>query len=378
MRILIACNHEPMAQRISDVLARSAMEFSSSYTVSLDLTADRASRLLPNLVILVLDETAATGVDLLREIGESVPKAHVLVVGPATDAKLVLRTLHEGADEYLDQAQLESELTDALLRVNDKITLDQETDTVGRVIGVLAPSGGSGCSTVAANLATILATQHQECGLIDLRLTAGDLAAMLNLKPVHTMAELCDRLARVDRSMLDQVFVRHSSGVHLLAPPSDLADIEKIDAKAVRRLVALARDRFPCVVIDLDNAFSSEQVEAIWQADVLLMVVRLDYVSLRNARRVMDRFATLGIGAERIRLVVNGYGQGRQLRPAQAEEALAMKIAHYLPNDPVRVNRAINHGVPVVLHRPWATISRRLRDLAMSVNGYDSHAPAKR
>jgi pilus assembly protein CpaE len=191
------------------------------------------------------------------------------------------------------------------------------------------------------------------------------------------MAELCDRLSRLDRSMLEQVFVRHASGVHLLAPPSDLSEIEKIDSRAVRRFVALARDRFPYVVIDLDNAFSSEQVEALWQADVVLVVVRLDYVALRNARRVMDRFVKLGIGLERVRLVVNAYGRGNQLRRSQAEEALAMKISHYLPNDPARVNGAINHGVPVVLHRPWAAISRRLRDLAVSVNGRDRQAQAK-
>ena len=32
-----------------------------------------------------------------------VPNTHVLVVGPATDPKLIMRALHEGADEFLDE-----------------------------------------------------------------------------------------------------------------------------------------------------------------------------------------------------------------------------------------------------------------------------------
>ena len=51
------------------------------------------------------------------------------------------------------------------------------------MIAVLAPSGGSGSSTVAANLGIVLAEKHRECGLVDLRLSAGDLASMLDLRP---------------------------------------------------------------------------------------------------------------------------------------------------------------------------------------------------
>ena len=46
-----------------------------------------------------------------------------------------------------------------------------------------------------------------------------------------------------------------------------------------------------------------------------------------------------------------------------------MKILYYVPNDPASINEAINKGVPVVLHRPSAKISRSLRELAVSVNG---------
>ena len=53
----------------------------------------------------------------MREASSLLQNAHVLAVGPATDPKLILRTLREGADDYLDQAQLAGELSRALGRL---------------------------------------------------------------------------------------------------------------------------------------------------------------------------------------------------------------------------------------------------------------------
>ena len=58
--------------------------------------------------------------------------------------------------------------------------------------------------------------------------------------------------------------------------------------------------------------------------------------------------------------MVNRYGQPKEVPAAKAEEALGVKIAHYVPEDPKTVNRANNNGVPVVLESPSAKVSRSL------------------
>jgi pilus assembly protein CpaE len=222
---------------------------------------------------------------------------------------------------------------------------------------------------VAANLATVLAGKADQCGLIDLRLSAGDLASMLDLRPTHNIADLCDHLGRLDQCLFEQFFVLHPSGVSLLAAPMEFDDVHRVTARGVRRALALARVRYPYIVMDLDQDFAEPQVEALWQSDVIVLVMRLDYTSVRNTRRVLDNFLKLGLGVDRVRVVVNNYGQRRQLGVAQAEAALGMKIAHYIPNDPAVVNQAVNKGVPLVLQFPRAKVSRRIQELAASVNG---------
>ncbi len=73
-----------------------------------------------------------------------------------------------------------------------------------------------------------------------------------------------------------------------------------------------------------------------------------------------------------LHVVVNRYGQAKQLRISQAEEALGMSILHCLPCNPAPVHHSLNSGVPVVLCRSRAKISRSIRSLAglvTSMNG---------
>lgn len=75
-----------------------------------------------------------------------------------------------------------------------------------------------------------------------------------------------------------------------------------------------------------------------------------------------------------MRLVVNRYGQPREVPAAKAEQALGVKIFHYVPDDPKTVNSANNNGVPAVLEFPRAKMSRSVVKLAAGINGRP-HAP---
>src|SRR6185437_16704079 len=131
----------------------------------------------------------------------------VLAVGLTSDSKLILRALHEGADHYIDEADLEMQLDAVLSRL--KLKEEGARPPSGQVIGLLGASGGSGTSTLAANLAAVLARDAGRCALIDLKSGVGDLAALLDLKPAHNLADLCLNAARMDRAMFESALVLH-------------------------------------------------------------------------------------------------------------------------------------------------------------------------
>jgi pilus assembly protein CpaE len=366
MQVLLAGDQATIVAEVRRVLLREGLECPASQVLSLAGMLEGLGKVQPDLLLLVLNPDPDRAMGVLAEAKDST-RGRVVVVGPNVDPKLVVRALRGGADDYVDEEDIEADLVVALGRV--KRELASQSGEEGRVIAVLAPSGGSGSSTLAANIATVLAQKHKSSVLVDLKLETGDLAALLDLKPTHTIADLCQNMARIDRVMFERSLARHSSGVHLLASPLQFSDVPFVTAEGVRKTLGMARLIFPYVVMDLDHSFHPEQVEALRQANLVLIVFRLDFASLRNARRTLDYLDKLGIGRDRIQFVVNRYGQPKEVPFAKAEEALGVKISHYIPDDPKAVNRANNDGVPLVIESPSSRVSRSVAKLAASVNG---------
>jgi pilus assembly protein CpaE len=364
MQAFIVSDHESIGNRVRQVLLFEGLDCQAAPVVSLDLAAEHLMKRQPDLFVIVLGTDPERALAVMGEVLRK-QQSRVLVVGPAS-SKLVLRALRGGATDYVDEGDLEAELQVALRQLRDDKT---GRDGPGRLIAVLAPSGGSGSSTLATNVAVALAKEHKEVALVDLKLEAGDLAALLDLKPVYTLADLTQNVARMDRVLLERTLVRHVSGVHLLAPPRTFADVAFVTPEGVDQALNLSRAVFPYVVVDIDHGYRDLQMRAIRQADVILLVLRLEFAALRNTRKILEHFEHLNIDRNRVRVVVNRYGQPKEVPAAKAEEALGVKIFHFVPDDPRAVIRANNNGVPFVLETPSAKVSKNVTRLAMSING---------
>lgn len=371
MRTLLLSNNEAVSRRVRDVLVREGHECQVSPPGPPEQAASRLAQLRPELSVLVLSPDPEAALNLLPDV-RNTTQGQLLAVGPAADSKLRLRALRGGVDYYLEDTELEAELEAILARQRAPRAAAPAPVENGHLFSVLAPSGGSGASTLAVNLATLLAKERKSCALFDLRLGGGDLAALLDLKPTHTLADLCRNCPRMDRVMFEHSLVRHECGVALLAPPRAFADIAHVTTQGVRQALGLALGMFPYVVADLDDSFHPEQTQTLNHSDLVFLVLRLDFTSLRNTKRTIDHLEQMGVNRERVRLVVNRYGQPEELPASKAEHALGMKIFHYVPDDPKTINRANNHGVPAVLDSPSSKYSKNIGQLVANVT-----APAK-
>lgn len=364
MQALLICDPGPLAQSIRSALGDAGYDCPGTNVVS-SHEATLMTAATPALVVIALGNDPERGLAAMSPLpfAGSCP---MLVVGPTADSRLVLRALRAGAADFVDERDPDGDLATALHRLRNTSGGQAEP---ARIIAVLAPSGGSGASTLAVNLATVYAGHAKTALLVDLKLYNGDLSALLDVRPTHNLAELCQTVGQMDRSMFERSLAKHASGVHLLGPPRTYPDAQLVSADGVRQILNLARTAFPYVVIDADNTFAAEQIQALRQSDLVVLVLRLDFASLRNAKRAIDYLGQLGIGPDKVRVVVNRYGQAREVPADKAEEALGVKIAHYVPEDAKTVNRANNNGVPVVKESPSARVAKSLVTLAASVNG---------
>lgn len=361
--VLIPYGTHPLGSQLREML-RVRLNCPNLSLIPFEQAEATLARERMDLLAIILSPVAEHALSLLRKV-RGLIGGPVLAVGVASDSKLILRALHEGADHYLDESDLETQLDAVLLRLQFK----EETarGPVGQLVGLLGASGGSGASTLAVNLAAVLARDAHRCALLDLKPGVGDLAALLDLKATHNLADLCLNAGRMDQAMFESALVPHESGVHLLAPPQMYEDIRLVTAQGVQKTIALAREAFPFSVADLEDCYHEEQLVVLRQADWVLLVFRLDFTSLRSTRRILDYLTQAGIAAERVRLVINRYGQAKELPLSEAEDVLGRKIAHVVPDDPKTINAANNSGVPAVMRTPSAKVSLSIGQIATAL-----------
>lgn len=343
--LVISPSHAPdLSDRVGERL-RARRGFAAPEFARLDDTEDELRRHGAELVVVCLARECATATfDLLRRLRDVTP-AHLLTVGPADDAKLILRAVQAGASLFIDENEL-NELDAALIR------LHPVGATAGpEVLAVLGAAGGCGASTVAVNLAALLARHRGRCNLVDLNTANPDLAPLLDLKPQYTAADLCRNEDRLDRTLYEKLLTAHDSGVALLAGASRYADAP-LTVGGLELALGLAREAFSNVVIDLGACFGAEQAVALEHATRVLLVTRLDFVAVRNTRRVIDHLTARGVPRERIEVVVNHAGLPNQLPPADAEVALGVALPHLLPHDPETAGWSANTGIPAAIKDP--------------------------
>ncbi|QDU92930.1 AAA family ATPase [Lignipirellula cremea] len=368
MKAFIASDNDPLAFKLADTLQDLGVSCSESNVLSLAQILDHGGQFEFNDALVLLDSSTRSELLLARlpEVAKA-PGAFFVIFGPSCAPRQIVEFIRAGANDYLDLSHHPSEELAAIVKRLQASR--KESDACGRLISITSCNSGCGASTIAASLATLLSQQSGSCGLLDLHLTGGDLAVLLQLEPRHTLLELAQQADTLDAAMLQQSLSQHASGVNLLASPEPFVNHRDISSAAISRIVQLARMQFSQVVVDLEDMFHQEQVSTLRESDEIVMIFRPDFVSLVRARKSLDFMYESGVQHEKIRLVASRCGQPRQLSLSVVENSLGAKIAACIPEDPVAVLTSINLGVPVVSESPDSKFSRALSAFVDQLNG---------
>jgi pilus assembly protein CpaE len=343
-RLLSQCGHDCPAAYVA------------SYTTAKDVVA--AAHPKPDLILYVVSSPTDRAFEILRDLRDAT-SAQILAIGPR-DSSLILGAVRAGAHDYLEQeGDLSVGLSAALVRISNTARR-----TNGQVTTVLSASGGTGSTTVAANLAVALSKNHGRCGLFDFDLRGSDVATYLGLKPRHTVADVCRSVDKLDLKMWEQSLLEHDSGVSVLAGLESWDDAKYITGESLHKIVRFGRGMLPQIVVDLDPFWTSDRAGILAESARIVLLFRLDFASIRNATRAVQYVQRIGVATDSLQLAVSCYGKHRDITPAQAEAALGLKIRHFVPEDFRIVNASLDCGVPVVLEAPRSPFSKAIVSLA--------------
>jgi pilus assembly protein CpaE len=347
------------------------------------LTADNgpaalelAESIHPEIILLDITMPDMDGYEVCRRLRSNPSTAGIPIMMLTAHDTLEekIKGFESGADDYLvkpfQPAELQARMKVLMRR---KLALPAPVQAIvkqGKVIGVFSLRGGVGVSTVATNLACGLAQiWGAPVALVDLSLTLGQSALMLNLPLRNTWSDLSTiKVDELEPDVLQNVMINHPSGVSVLAAPRLVADGELIKPDLVKRVLEILRERFSYVVLDLPHDFRETSLAGMDMADDLVTLLAPELASVRAANGAIEVFNSLGYGRDKCSLLMNWIFERRGLARKDIENVLRQPIKWMLPFSPDTFVTGINLGNPPVLSAPTSPIGSLFEDFAYSLS----------
>jgi len=275
-----------------------------------------------------------------------------------------------GADDYLTKpthpAELASRVKAVLARSASKRGAGKEG---GAVAAFLGTKGGLGTTTLAVNVASILAVSEPTI-LADFRPGQGSMGLSLGFARAVGLANLLNRPpGELTPRVVDGEIASHGSGLRLLLSSSRPKE-SQINAPAdtyaaiMRHLRALAK----IVVLDLGAGITSITSRLIRDVDHLILSIDPTRITLNMARDTLAELENLGLGRGRTSVViVNRTPSSLQVPWQEAEQILGREMTAIISPAPELAFQANEAGTPIVVFQPNAVVANQLHKLAEDV-----------
>jgi pilus assembly protein CpaE len=305
----------------------------------------------PDLVLVDVRGDAASGMAAVERLRASHPQVAIFAIAYTTDPELILQAMRAGANEFFMWPVPEEAFHGAVRRTAARRESTQSAaKPPSMTLVFFGAKGGAGTTTVGVNCGVELARLTKKPTIVvDLKPCFGEVALFLGVRPRFTITDALDNLHRLDRDFLRELVAKHKSGLEILAGSEQHDRPGAADAGPLEELFRALGRTHDFVVVDAGNQINSCTIAALYAADTIFVVANPDVPSVRNAQRLVDRVRQLGVGGERVRVLLNRASEQGVIEPKQIETALGYAVHHSFPSDYKTVSTALNSGVPLAL-----------------------------
>lgn len=289
----------------------------------------------------------------------------LLVVGPAEDVELLRAVMRYGARDFFCLPVQGGDLIPVLDRVA-KEEHERRGGLSAQVTTCMNAKGGSGASFLAANFAHVLVKARQKrTVLLDFELQFGSLPTYFNLRSRNGLIRALELVDSLDTTALQGYLQQHSSGLALLAAASEgIVLPEDLHEDRVAKLFSVLDEAYEQLVVDLPRRVDRATAAVLDRSDLILLVTQQTVAHLHDVKRLAGLVTDqLGIGADRVMVVVNRFSKHGEVTPGDFKEALPGLRLETLPNDYRNVSKSINLGIPLYELEPRAPLSQSILKL---------------
>jgi pilus assembly protein CpaE len=330
-----------------------------------------------SVVIIDLDSDPEYALELVHNICID-GSTNVIVISEKPRPELLLRCMRSGAREFLPIPISSSAMAEALARVSSRklempvapVAVAKHTAPVaiqqGKMLVFMSAKGGAGVTTLACSLGVSLAQEFgQNTLLIDLNFPLGDAALNLGLKCQYSTVSALQSYHRLDGSFLRTLLVRHESGLHVLAAPSELSS-NRYSSDAIFKLLRVARKEFDYVIVDLGSRPDVQDTFTFDPSVTVYLVTQIGIPELRNSNRLIKQLQV--DNGPKLEIVVNRFDtESEGIEEEQISKALTQPVQWRIPNDYASVRRMQNLATQLIAED--SEIARAILKMGESISG---------
>ena len=335
---------ELMGQITKTGLATTVVEVSDvSKTSEWSMLADAD----PEIILIDIDQPSAA-LQIVQAIHTGLPIAQLLVICSTADPEHIIELMRSGVREVLPRPLNQAALLQAFNRhISQKARAMTHTQTrakKGKIYCITSAKHGSGATTIAVNLAGVIAARsNQRTALIDLDRPLGDVAAYLNVKPNFTVSDAFSAGQRLDSVLLES-YMKSSHGFQLLAGFREHTADASFSADKLSQLLDVTQRTFEHAIVDLPAKLDEDQVKVIIRYSASIMVVLTpELPAIWRTERLLKYLTNLQAG-DKIRIVLNRSTNSDSITDREIVRLLGAQVYSKLPNEYSACIRAINSG----------------------------------
>jgi Flp pilus assembly CpaE family ATPase len=320
-----------------------------------------------DVIMLDLDSDPDVALEIVEKASTS-DVAKIMVYSEKADQRLVIRLMRAGAREYLLLPLEPGAVVEALARISSALREKAPAGemSTGGLLVFVGSKGGSGVTTVACNVAIALAQKpDQRILLIDMALPIGDAALCLGISAGYSTEDAARNIDRLDGSLLENLLVKHRSGVFVLAAPTKVPEVE-FSKSTIDTLIAVARREFDQVIVDVGSRIDETAKVLFEDASTIYLITQTGISELRNSNRLISQF--FSEGSPNLQIVVNRFDSRfhETVNEEVVAKALGRPVRWKIPNDQDAA-RALQSGDTGLSE---TRISRISEEMASSIIGH--------
>ena len=281
--------------------------------------------------------------------------------------------LNAGVYEYLvKSAQAIPALKETLNRLfgtqDPTEVVSSDAEKTGLLIVFLSAKGGTGTSSLCANLAMNIKLAQPEARVVvaDLVLPIGSIAPILGYEGELNLATVADLPSgQTNMEYFHENLPEPALWQFQLLPGSpDPQHGNILEADRINEIVETLRSAYDFIILDIGRSLSRISLPLIQKADLITLIVSTDQSTLKLTKTVWDYFQTQGIDGQKMYVILNRALGLVGLTKTQAEEILGLPIKTAIPYMEGNFALANNLHQPITTKYPTDTVSIILKETA--------------